>query len=114
MEGRYLYVPLSVIDYFNKFYPHWGGQLVIDSTKSPVLLVGSELPMDEDLNDWMEPYVWWLKKLQTILTNNFLPTPRIKAEYELARLHLCVWTVEAELRKGYYYPDKIKAGGSIE
>lgn len=111
MEGRYLYVPLSVIDYFNKFYPHWSGELIIDCTEKPVLLVPSELPMDEELNDWMEPYVWWLRKLRTIMEITFSPTPKIRAEYELARLHLVVWTMEAELRKGRYYPERLQAGG---
>lgn len=111
MEGRYLYVPLSVTDYFNKFYPHWNGHLTIDCTTLPVLLVGCELPMDEELNDWMEPYCWWLRKVLTIMEITFSPTPKIRAEYELARLHLVVWTMEAELRKGRYYPEKMKAGG---
>lgn len=112
MEGRYLHVPQSVVDYLQAYYHPWNGELLIDMVNGPVLLIGNELPMEPDLNDWVEPYCWWLRKTLYIITNTFSPNANhLKEKYELAKLHLVVWLVEADLRKGYYYQDKIKAGG---
>jgi hypothetical protein len=102
-ENRFLHVPTSVVVYLASALHPWDHTVMLDSVERRVTLLGDKLPMDDDLDGdyWMEPRCWQLGKLRTVLDQMLPNIPRLKPEYELARIHLTMWMVEATFRKGY-------------